>query len=143
MPIRESDVDRNNEDRVAGIIEKKFKCEAQPTETLCPYDFVCMRDGKRMALLEVRRRNCPHDQHDALFFGRDKYRQLHQLSLGYGRIPIIFVVAFADGDFWVDLMRTPMLDETYGSRGDNPEGGERATDNECCVLIPVTLFRQV
>jgi hypothetical protein len=139
--IRESEEDRQNERRVAIKVADKFKCETNPTETLCPYDFTCIRDNKRVALLEVRNRECMSDTFDGLFMSKDKHDKLTTLSKGYGNIPVIFVISFNDGDFWLDLMKLDDLEGGFGSRGKNPAGGSRATDEEPVWLLPNKSFK--
>lgn len=133
---RETELDRETELKVSDWASVNWRCQLQKTEIGCPYDFKALREGKLGALVEVRKRNVTAATYEDLFMGKAKWSKLILLGHAY-EVPVLFVAVFDDCAKWVDLTKLPRLKTTYASRGKDPSGGPRATDNEESVLVPV------
>jgi len=106
-----------------------------------PMDYLAVKDGKTVALVEMRKRKMNHDKYkDGIFFNKDKFDKLVGIANSWW-IPAILMLTFDDGVFMVDLTKVVRPKIARGDRG-NPDY-KRENDNDPVVLIPCSAVRKI
>lgn len=104
MPLMETAKDRQNEQRVAKILEDLFDCEVLTTPTDFEYDFVGVVevDGEDEAVFvgELKCRDIEPFQYPDVFLSKDKREDVERTAKDVGAIPV-YIVKFKDGSIWI------------------------------------------
>jgi hypothetical protein len=139
--LLEQECDLENERTVAGMVETRASWKLIKQQKIDPMDYLAVKDGKTVALVEMRKRKMNHDKWpEGIFFNKDKFDKLVGIAWQWW-IPAILMLTFDDGVFMVDLTKVIRPKVTRGDRG-NPDH-KRETDNDPVVLIPVNAVRRI
>lgn len=138
-PIFATDHDKANEDFVAGLIERVWHCEVRPFGNLCPVDFYALRDGRMVAVLELKSRTVASTRYDSVFLNVRKWLSLVIAGVGLG-CPAIFVVNFTDG---LKYIRVDEIDARSIRIGGCAKIVKSMTDIEPVILVPIQQMRSI
>jgi hypothetical protein len=144
-PTHESDKDREEQARIAVVIEKRHGVVATPLPLYSPVDYVLTKkpveeEGKVDAVMEVKcRKRKLRQEWPTYMLSLKKFLKMREL--GYAmNVPALLVVEWADGMGMVDV-RTLKLNELgyyVGGRKDRPDD---PGDMELTVRIPNSAFK--
>lgn len=135
----ETEQDLSHENELRDLVEGAWGCKLIKQQKFDPMDFLAVKGNKTVAWVEMRNRNNSASRYADIFMGLIKFQKL-SLAARALYIPAIFVVRFTDAVKWIDLTRI-MPKTSYADRGDMKH--KRATDNEPCVLIPVSEMKEL
>jgi len=102
MPLFDSSEDRATEQEVALLLEAAWDCKLHSFGLLAPIDFFATRNGRLVALIEVKARTHASDRFTTTWLNVPKWQKMLNYSNGMD-LPAIFVVKFTDGVFRVTL----------------------------------------
>ncbi|GJF06718.1 hypothetical protein [Pseudonocardia sp. D17] len=94
--------DTRNEDQVAALVERAWRCRLHRFGTLAAVDWFATRDGRPVGVLELKSRTHPSGQYPTVFLNVRKWLALHLAAAGMG-VPALFVVRFTDAIRWITL----------------------------------------
>lgn len=121
------------EDRVSEILAERWKCQVRPSPRFAHYDLELDRNGRMVAIVEVKTRRCRSDKYETTYITLDKWYRLFDLSRAL-EIPAFYVVNFTDEIRFIDATRIdPRNFETCG-RTDRPY---MRHDISTKILVPV------
>lgn len=98
-PIFKTEADEINEDKVADVIERAWRCRLVRYGALSIVDWFAERDGRIAGYLELKSRTHPTSKYPTVYLSQKKWLALHLLQLS-GQ-PSIFVVKFTDDIRWI------------------------------------------
>lgn len=136
--IRHNAEHRRREEELARRIEAAWGVELHRQPELCPFDYVASRDGRSLALIEMKCRGCSVDQHPVMTL------DLHKLSTvvewaRWCQLDPLLVTSYTDGEArWLNLAKldgTPLPIRVIG-RTDRADKADR----EPAVEMPLELF---
>lgn len=135
--IYETEIDRQNESKVAKYLETAWECTFRKTITLTNVDGVVFgADNKPAALVEIKKRFNASTKYPTLLLSANKWRGALGLSEEHG-VPFMLVVEFTDGVFATKIKKEyPIKTGGRYDRGDK-------MDLEDCVYIPMSDFKRV
>ena len=94
-PIYETQIDRNNERRLAAKIEKHYGCILSKMPMKLSLDFMAIRDGKAVAFIEARQRKIAMNTYPTYMLSLYKAMQARSLTMTTG-LPCFLAVQWAD-----------------------------------------------
>lgn len=137
-PIYETEDDRRRQAIAVGVLADASNSVAVPTSPLSGWDYELHRDGKPVAIVEVKCRRCSRDTYPTYMVSRMKVEKLRDAALGMG-IAGGLLVRWEDSLGWLRVDNTP------------PSGWQTATggridrndplDIERVIHFPITAFR--
>lgn len=101
-PTFATDEDRRNENAVSTILEATWKCELRPFGTLSPLDRYAIRDGRMVAIVEIKCRSHSSDRFATVFLNLRKWNSMMLACVGHG-VPAVFVVKFTDRTGFINV----------------------------------------
>jgi Holliday junction resolvase-like predicted endonuclease len=135
--IYESELDRQNEAKVAEYLEQVWNCKFKKTVDLeCIDGVVFTSDKKLAALIEIKKRNNASNKYPTYMISAQKWRNAMELVNKY-EVPCMLVVEFTNGIFATKLKNDYVIQA--GGRFDRGD----AKDIEECAYIPMSDFRMV
>jgi hypothetical protein len=138
-PIFKSAEDEAHEDSVAREIEEAFACQVRSFGRLALVDWYAIRDGRMVAVLELKSRTHSSDTYPTVFLNVRKWLALTQASLGLG-VHAIYVVRFTDATRWVSLTE---VDATKHAIGGTLRIVKSRNDIEPVIHVPVSAMSTV
>jgi hypothetical protein len=109
--------DLENEKRAQAIVEAAWGAEVRKTQAHANWDWEIYKDGKLLALGEVKKRNNAHDKYATYHIALDKVRRGMDASKARGVRFVIFV-QFIDGLYRIDTKAQPIHHIEEGGRFD-------------------------
>ena len=94
-PLYETQIDRNNERRLAAKIEKHYNCILQKMPMKLSLDFMAIRDGKAVAFIEARQRKIAMNTYPTYMLSLYKAMQARALTMTTG-LPCFLAVQWTD-----------------------------------------------
>ena len=94
-PTYETQIDRNNERRLAAKIEKHYGCILQKMPMKLSLDFMAIRDGKAVAFIEARQRKIAMNTYPTYMLSLYKAMQARSLTMTTG-LPCFLAVQWTD-----------------------------------------------
>ena len=94
-PLYETQIDRNNERRLAAKIEKHYNCILQKMPMKLSLDFMAIRDGKAVAFIEARQRKIAMNTYPTYMLSLYKAMQARSLTMTTG-LPCFLAVQWTD-----------------------------------------------
>ena len=94
-PIYETQIDRNNERRLATQIEKHYGCILSKMPMKLSLDFMAIRDGKAVAFIEARQRKIAMNTYPTYMLSLYKAMQARSLTMTTG-LPCFLAVQWTD-----------------------------------------------
>jgi len=141
-PIYETKTDVANERQIADQLERAWSCSLMKlSKPLSNVDMVAVRDGRVVALVEIKRRKYTSGQIQAwggYMISLDKIKE----GLAYSRaagLPFILAVGLADGTFTIRVDDATPDVVRIGGRSDRGD----AKDIEVVVLYDMQRFRRI
>jgi|688.fasta_scaffold541708_1 hypothetical protein len=137
-PRYETPYDRGQQRRAISAFCEAFRCEATATPELAAWDYDIVRDGRTVAVVEVKCRLCKHDTYPTYMIGLRKMERLREAASE--EVAAILLVA------WQDRMGFVHAD-TAISTGMKAHGGRTdrgdPLDTEVVLHVPIDRFRMV
>lgn len=91
--------DHRNEDAVADMLARAWRCELHRFAELCPLDWYATRYERLVGVAELKVRLHAVDRYPTVFLNVRKWMALNLASVGLG-VPSVFVVRFTDALCW-------------------------------------------
>src|SRR5262245_190462 len=91
-----TDDDENNERLIACMVERAFGCDVCKYPRFSPIDWYAARDGRLVAVLELKARTHATTTYPTVFLSVRKWLALGLAELGLD-VPAFYVVQFTDG----------------------------------------------
>lgn len=135
-PIYEGQGDRDAERVISDALRRSWRCDLQPTPTLAPVDYLARRDGKLVALVEIKARKNTMGAYPTYMISASKLLTMRSLSEMLG-VPSIIVVGWSDKIGWA--APDNVTDLTVGGRSDRGD----SRDKELVAHIPISSFRVI
>jgi hypothetical protein len=132
----QTDADREAEQAVADALASAWRCELHEFGRFSPIDRFAVRDGKILAVVEIKCYSIASDRFPTVKFSVRKWLALNLTSAGLG-CQAIFVVRFTDGIKWAAVDLIPTRD--VAMRGHHRP--RAAHDLEPLIQFPVTTMR--
>lgn len=134
MPIYQTPEQKVTERAIATWFAECCRCAAVELPALSPIDWYFEREGRIVALVEIKGKNHPHDRWPDVMIDFAKLHALTWAAAAFS-VPAYYVVQFSDGVFVVDAATLPGLPTKVCGRND------RATnDRHPVILIPKEWF---
>lgn len=127
------------EQEVASILSRVWKCQVRPSAHFSHYDFELDRDGRMIAIVEVKTRRCRHDQYRDTYLRLEKWYRLFDLSRAL-EIPAFYVVNFTDEIRFIEAKKVDPRRFETGGRTDRPY---MPHDISTKILVPVAEMGRV
>jgi hypothetical protein len=99
-PVFKSEADERNESEVAALVQRAWGCELRSLGRLALVDWVAVRDGRVVGIVELKSRSHESAKHPTVFLNFRKWLALTVAALGLG-CPAIFVARFTDATLWI------------------------------------------
>lgn len=132
-PIFKTDEDERSEAEVAAIASEVWNCQFHAFGRLSPVDWWVERDGRLVAVAELKTRTHDHRRYPTVFLNLRKWSALTMMSAGTGR-PAFFVVRFTDGIYWVNVAQ---IDASKVIIGGCKKFVKARSDIEPVIEVPV------
>jgi hypothetical protein len=122
-PIYETDADLARERQAVSVLCKFYDCTAVKLPISYGLDYSLIKDGKVVAMVEIKCRTNSSQAYDTIFVSVLKRMKALELRRAAG-IPTLFVPCFTDGVFVIDFNEKP--DElTYEGRLDRMDKADQ------------------
>ncbi len=139
-PIYERDHDRVAQAEAVGALARATGTEASPTPPLTFYDYEMLRDGKPVAIVEIKCRKVPHVQYDDYIISHGKMVQLHYAA-HEREVAGILLVRWTDAIGWLAVDR---LDpESWITRAGGRTDRNDPQDIERMACFPIPWFKML
>ena len=137
--LYESDGDRLAERQIADVIEGQMDCRLFKMPMRYGLDYMAMRQGKAVAFLEMKSRNCLSTTYETYMIGLHKLMSAQSLTRATG-LPCMLVVRWQDKIGMAKLPAEGMPEWWTIANGGTAKRND-ARDIEPVVHIPVARFR--
>lgn len=97
--VFQNESDRRNEEEIAALLSRQWRCLIRPFGALCSVDWFAERDGRLVGVLELKSRGHESGKYPTVFLNVRKWLALSLATVGLG-CPAIYVVRFSDGVYW-------------------------------------------
>lgn len=135
-PIYERSPDRANQAEAVRLFCREYGVSPHETPRLAGWDYEVRRDGRTVALVEVKCRTCVMHTYPTYMVSRAKVDALRSEARAQGVAPIL-LVRWTDAAGWVRLdRRTEEWSDAVGGRTDRAD----PMDTERVAHIPIRLF---
>lgn len=132
--LRPEDTER--ERQVARRLARAWDCEVLPAEDdYNPFDFTFLRDGKPVAVGELKARNHRYGDYPTVYLAERKYKALMLCHDG-GLIPL-FIVQYLDRLMYLDVSTIIRPSTVLAGRTDRANA---PNDIEPIIEVPITLL---
>lgn len=138
MTTRATTADRFTQAVVLQELEAAWTCEVKLFGPFCALDYYLLRDGRMVAVAELKARTHPHGTYPTVFLSLRKWLALTLASVGMG-VPALFVVRFTDGAYWLRVGEVDASAVRVAGRYDRGA----ANDVEPIIQVPLSKFRPV
>ena len=140
----ETEKHRQGEIEIARRLSQAFMCDCRPTYTFASFDLLAYRHGEMVGVVELKDRR-GSESYPTLWLAVSKYQPLMTLrdrlnSLSNRSLPVIFVWAFDDAIYWLDVADAAGMPRAQGGRTDRGLG---AYDIEEMIEVPRTACGKV
>lgn len=135
-PMMSSAADEAAEREVAALLARTWRCEIHKFGPLTPIDFYALRDGRLVAMIELRCRTTATTDFEHVPLNVRKWLSLMLAHTGLG-VEALWVVRFADGVRWVHIQDVDARDVRMFRKGVQRVG----SDAEPAVYVPVASMR--
>lgn len=132
-----SDADKDNETKTALAVEKAWGCNLHAFGPLCPIDRYAIRDGRLVAIVEIKARSHASAAYGTVFLNFRKWLALTLGSHGLG-VRAVFVVNFTDRIGYIDVAA---VDASRVKIGGCSKAVKSHTDVEPVIEVPVTKLK--
>ena len=132
-PMFASKQDQATEHEVASMLEHAWHCEMRAFGPLSPIDYYALRDGRLVAVVEIKTRSHDAERYPTVFLNVRKWLALSLGQLGLG-VPALYVVRFTDGIRWI---RVDKIDAKMTNIGGCRSIVKAASDIEPVIHVPV------
>lgn len=95
-------IDSSRERETAAALESAWQCELVPFGTFAPVDYYATRDGRPLAVIEIKGRNAESSARPTVFITVQKWLALHMASVGLN-IAAVFVMRFTNEIRWINI----------------------------------------
>lgn len=133
-----TDEDIQGENEVAKELERVSGWKVHSFGKFNPVDFYAEKDGRVIAVLELKRRNITSTQHNTIFLSVRKMLALQMAGIGLGVKPL-FVVKFIDGLFILQVNGFIPTQPIIAGRTDRGY----VMDQEPIYKVPIRLMNRV
>lgn len=133
-----TDEDMRGEREVAQELERVSGWKVHYFGKYNPVDFYAEKDGRVIAVLELKRRNITSRQHETIFLSVRKMLALQLAGIGLNVKPL-FVVRFIDGLFVLKVNDFIPTQPVIAGRTDRGY----STDQEPIYRVPIRLMNRV
>ncbi len=136
-PMLQTEADRRTENEIAVIIGTKWRCECRYFGYYNPLDWYLVRDGRMIAVAELKARTHASSLYATIFLSFRKWISMYG-ALSFWNVPAVYVVSFTDGIRFIHFGEIPVgqpLRMAGNSRNVSP------TDIEPMIEIPIELMR--
>ncbi len=137
---RETDESRRNEDLFRHRLEKAWKVEMEHLSSAYALDWSANRDGKTVALVEMKCRTHSFGTHPTYMIGLKKWNACRMFAAS-SHLPVLLGIGFTDGDYYVDTSK--VKDFTVKMGGMCPHKRNWSVDREPCVYFDIDYFLKV
>tara|TARA_Y100000289_G_C3862108_1_gene119062 strand:+ start:68 stop:517 length:450 start_codon:yes stop_codon:yes gene_type:complete len=93
--VYENQQDKKNEEKLAELLAKKFKCEMLPEPKFSYFDYVAHRNKRPVAMIEMRKRSHEYSKYPTIMMPLQKLTAYHAVK-GIMNLPCYFVVQWKD-----------------------------------------------
>ena len=132
-PIRTSAQDTERENQVLARLQEAWNCNIVRTGYLDAWDGFAVRNGRSVAVLELKNRNISINDYPTILVSLHKWWRLVNLAREMHIAPL-FVVNYKDALAWVDLREVDASRHEVRGRTDRTNA---PSDIEPCLLVPV------
>lgn len=136
-PIFQTADDQRNEREVADLVARAFRCEIVPLGLLAAVDWWAVRDGRPVAMLELKSRTHASTRFADVFLNVRKWLALMLGPFGMG-LPALYVVRFTDGVRWINVLD---VDARMWSMGGTAKRVKSSTDREPVINVPISAMK--
>lgn len=136
--IYETSLDLENEKSIAEVIEDACDLSLRKLSMKYFLDFIAFRNGKAVAVVEVKKRHNNHDTYPTLILSLAKYNRGVEFYRVNG-LKFIFAVQFDDGCFFYEYQDGDKFQVELGGRFDRSD----AEDIEPVVHIPILRMKKI
>jgi len=143
-PMYETATDRKNERVIAEMLERRWDCDADKLKIACEVDYSLTREGRIVAVMEIKCRNYDYDTLDGLgglilsahkWQAGRRWKETHNIAF-------ILVLGLTDGVFVYRLKAEDPWPEMKLKTAGRRDRGD-AQDIEPCVIIPMQKFQKL
>ena len=136
--IYETQRDLDNEKSISGVIESVCNLSLKKMSMKYFVDFIALRNGKAVAVVEVKKRGNRHDAYPTLILSLAKYNRGVEFFKTNG-LKFIFAVQFEDGCFFYEYEDADRFAVELGGRFDRND----AEDIEPVIHIPISRMKRL
>ncbi len=136
MPGHENAASRADEARLVALIEAAWGCTHEKLPIKNRVDGLLRRGGALMAYVEMKSRKVLREAYPTFMISLDKWMYARQLAENSGGVPVLIVVEWLDGVFWI---RQDEVTYKVGIGGRNDRNDP--LDLELCVHVPIHFFK--
>ena len=138
-PIFKTVEDERSESYVARELGAKWKCEFRSFGKLSPVDWFAIRDGRMVAVAELKTRGHSYTQYPTVFLNFRKWSALVLMACGSG-VPAFFVVRFTNGIYFVKVAE---IDASKILVGGCRQIVKSRNDIEPVIEVPVSQLKAI
>ena len=120
-PLYESQTDRDNEQRLAELIQSKHNCVLHKMPIKLSLDYMATRDGRAVAFFEMRQRKNKMNAYPTYMISLYKVMMANNLTLTTG-LPCFLAVQWSDAAGVCNLPQE--YDEQYVQMGGSTQRGD-------------------
>lgn len=121
------------QDEVAEIVSREWRCEVRRTALFSYFDFEFIREGRVVAIGEVKSRRCTSDTYDEVYLTLDKWYRLLDISRSLD-VKGFLLYNFEDSIRYIEVGRVDARNARVCGRSDRPE---MVNDRSPKILVPV------
>ena len=129
-----TDAQKQAQAAVAQLLEHKWNCTLHPFPTLAVIDYFAEREGRIIALVEIKTRENSVTQYPDVFLSYAKWTHLSFAGIGFG-CPAYFVVRFQDAIRYIEAKEVDASDPQPDGRPPRPGS---ANDIEKMLYVPIS-----
>ena len=138
-PLYESQSDRDNERRLADVIERQNNCQLHKMPIKLSLDYMATRDGEAVAFFEMRKRKNAMHAYPTYMISLYKVMMANNLTLTTG-LPCFLAVQWTDKAGMVRL--PPSIEDFYVEVGGTTRRGD-PQDIEPMVHFDIANFKEL
>ena len=137
--MNETSEDLRREEIVADIAAIRWNCEQRKSEDIL-YDREFLRDGKVVAIAEIKCRHIKSTQFKSYKVDATKLKTLHRIAESMDTLSIL-IVAMEDGVFWLAI--NDLTSFSWATADWERKDRNDPLDKDVCYVIPMFEFRKL
>lgn len=130
--------DLENQNEIAGKLGAAWKCRLVSFGYSADIDYYAERDGKVVAVVEIKRRNNPCSLYPTVYLSMRKWLALQMASVGFG-VSGIFAVGFNDCIRYAQIRDVDPRKMIIAGRGDV----RASNDIEPMIEVPIEAMKKL